>query len=114
MRMKTGIFIVICLLFLVGVSAAEVPDISTISASNSWVIANRFDQTGITVFAKNATEGAIKNAQVQFSVDDPIYGSVSPLSDKTDNSGRAKSTFKVNRTSGAVNITARITLTDIP
>ncbi len=108
MSVKTGIFIVICLLFLVGTGTAYIADTSTISASDSWVIANRVDQTGITVFALNATNGAVKHALVVFSVDDPKYGSITPASDITDNSGRARSTFKVNRTSGAVNITAKI------
>jgi hypothetical protein len=41
-------------------------------------------------------------------VDNPEYGSISPKSVLSDNSGKAKSTFKVNQTSGVVNITARI------
>ena len=109
MRLKPGILIVIILLFVIGPCTAYIPDTSTISAGDTWVIANRVDQTSITVFALNATYGAIKNALVEFSVDDKKYGSVSPATDKTDNSGRARSVFKVNRTSGIVTITARIT-----
>ncbi len=109
MRAKAGILIIISLLLLVGMSSAHLPDDSTISTSTDWVVANRVDTATITVYALNATSGAVKNALVQFSVDDPKYGSVSPLSDTTDNSGKAKSTFKVNKTSGVVNITARIT-----
>jgi len=109
MRMNTGIFIIISLLVLVVPCCALVPDTSTITTSHDWLTANKVDQTTITVFALNATDGPIKNALVQFSVDDKKYGSVSPLIDLSDNNGRARSTFKVNRTSGAVNITARIT-----
>ncbi len=109
MRLKPGIFIVIILLFAIGHCTAYIPDTSTISANDAWVIANRVDQTRITVFALNATHGALKDALVEFSVDDKKYGSVSPATDKTDNSGRARSVFKVNRTSGIVTITARIT-----
>jgi hypothetical protein len=109
MRVKAGILIIISLLLLVGVSAAHRPDDSTISTSDDWVVANGADTATITVYALNATSGAVKNALVQFSVDDPKYGFVSPLSDTTDNSGKARSTFRVNKTSGVVNITARIT-----
>jgi hypothetical protein len=112
MRLKLGIFIGICLLFLVANCSAVNPDVSTISSNASWLTANRVDSTTITVYALNATSGAVKLADVQFSIDNPKYGSLNPLTDKTDNSGRAKSTFKVNRTSGTANITARITTSD--
>jgi hypothetical protein len=109
MRVNAGILIIISLFLLVGVSSAHLPDGSTISTSEDWVVANGADTATITVYALNSTSGAVKNALVQFSVDNPKYGSVSPLSDTTDNSGKAKSTFRVNKTSGVVNITARIT-----
>ena len=109
MRLKAGLFIIIGLLLLGGVVTAHLPDASTISTSNDWVVANSVDTATITVYALNTTSGAQKNAVVQFDVDNPKYGSVSPLSDMTDNSGKATSRFKVNRTSGIVNITARIT-----
>jgi hypothetical protein len=113
MRANTGILIIIGLLLLVGIGAAHLPDASTISTSEVWVIANGNDKATITVYALNTTHGhstdPVKNAFVQFSVDNPNYGSVSPLSDTTDSSGKATSTFRVNKTSGIVNITARIT-----
>ena len=110
MRMKSGIFIFVSLLVLISTVAANIPDTSTMVPNNEWVIANGADQVGITVTALNATSGTVvKNALVQFAVDDPVYGFVSPISGSTDDSGRANSTFKVNKTSGMANITAKIT-----
>jgi hypothetical protein len=109
MREKTGFLIIIGLLLLGGVVSAHLPDVSTISTSNDWVIANGADQVTITVYALNSTSGGVKDALVQFAVENPKYGSFSPLTDTTDHSGKAKSTFRVNKTSGVANITARIT-----
>ena len=111
MRVKAGILIIISVLLLAGVSSAHLPDDSTISTSTDWVVANGVDTATITVYALNTTHG-VKDAVVQFSVDNPKYGSISPLSDMTDNSGKAKSTFKVNKTSGVANITVLITSHD--
>jgi len=108
MRVKAGFLIIISLLLLVGLVAADLPDTSTISSGTDWVVANRIDQASITVYALNATDGAQKHALVLFDVDNPEYGSISPKSVLSDNSGKAKSTFKVNQTSGVVNISARI------
>ncbi len=108
MGVKTGIFIVICLLFLIGTTTALIPDASTVTLSNSWVVANGVDWTTITVTALNES-APVPNAIVQFSVDNPIYGSFSPLTNTTNSIGEAQSTFRVNITSGAVNITVRIT-----
>ena len=60
MRAKSGVFIIMSLLFLVGTVTAHLPDASTITISDSWVIANGVDQTKITVTALNATSVAIK------------------------------------------------------
>jgi hypothetical protein len=108
MRGNAGFLIIIGLLLMGSVVSADLPDNSTISTSTDWVVANGADTATITVYALNLTSGAVKNALVQFSADDAKYGYVSPLSDLTDNQGKAKSTFKVNKTSGVVNITARI------
>ncbi|MDD1698123.1 MAG: VWA domain-containing protein, partial [Methanoregula sp.] len=112
MRGNAGFLIIIGLLLLVGVSAAHLPDDSTISTSTDWVVANGADTATISVRALNATAGAVKDALVLFTVDNLTYGGVNPLTDITDNSGRAKTTFKVNRTSGVANISARITSPD--
>lgn len=110
MGMKCCIFIIVILLFLVGIATADLPDASTIVTNTQWVTANGVDRAKITVTVSNATSGPIKNALVQFDIDNPIYGFVSPLTDTSDNPGHAKSTFKVNKTSGVANITARISV----
>jgi hypothetical protein len=112
MKRKTGILIILALFFLIGMVTANLPDASTISTSDNWVVANGADQTTITVTAINATSGIEKNADVQFTIDNQNYGSISPSTNKTDDSGIAQSTFRVNKTSGNANITARIVSTD--
>ena len=109
---KTGFLIIFALFFLIGMAAANLPDGSTISASDDWVVANGADETTITVTAINATYGIEKNANVQFTIDNQKYGSIIPSMNKTDDSGIAQSTFRVNKTSGCANITARIISAD--
>ena len=79
MKIKPGILIIFGLLSLIGAVTAHLPDASTISASNDWLIANGVDQVIITVTALNSSTGAINGATVQFTIDNPIYGSISPL-----------------------------------
>ena len=112
MRAKSGVIIIMSLLFLVGTVAAHLPDASTITISDSWVIANGVDQTKITVTALNATSVAVKDATVHFSVNNTIYGNLSTFTATSDDDGNANVTFKVKTTSGAANITARITSPD--
>ena len=57
MSAKSGIFIIISLLFLIGTVSALYPDASTITVNNSWVIANGVDKDVITVTALNSTHG---------------------------------------------------------
>ncbi|MDD1700624.1 MAG: VWA domain-containing protein [Methanoregula sp.] len=114
MRVKVDIFVIISLLLLAGTATAHLPDTSTIVTSNSWVVANGINQIKITVTALNETSAPgpasapVKDALVLFSVNNPVYGNVSPSTDTTDDAGVAESTFTVNKTSGVVNITARI------
>ena len=112
LRTNSGFFIIMGLFMLVGVVTADLPDTTTINVSTDWVIANGADQVIISVTALNATSGTVQNADVQFVIDNQKYGSVSPLSSKTDISGVAKSSFKVNKTSGVANITAEIISAD--
>ncbi|MCJ7497810.1 MAG: VWA domain-containing protein, partial [candidate division Zixibacteria bacterium] len=112
MRAKAGILINLCLLFLVGMAAGHIPDTSTITTSNPWVVANGLDQTTITVMVSNLSLGSMSGAYVTFTIDHPIYGTMTPLSTNSDASGKATSTFKVNKKSGVAVITARITSHD--
>jgi hypothetical protein len=108
MRAKAGILINLCLLFLVGTAAGHIPDTSTITTSNQWVIANSVDQTTITVIVSNSSLGSMQGATVMFSIDNLIYGSMTPSTTISDASGVATSTFKVNKKSGIAVITAKI------
>ena len=116
MRAKSGIFIIISLLFLIGTVSALYPGASTIAVNSSWVIANGVDKDVITVNALNETHGhhtdPVIGATVQFAVADAKYGTLTNLTTITDSAGKATSTFRVNTTSGVANITARITSTD--
>ena len=109
MSAKAGIIIIICLFFLVGTVAGNLPDTSTITTSNPWVVANGADQTTITVMVSNLSSGAIQGANVKFTVDNPTYGIISPSIVTSDASGKATSTFKVTTKSGLAVITANIT-----
>lgn len=109
MRANAGIFIIICLLFLVGTVAAT--DASVISTSKNWVIANGSDQSTITVNVQNNT-GPINGAKVDFTIDNSVYGTMSPATVITGPSGSATSTFTVNTKSGTAIITATISYND--
>jgi hypothetical protein len=116
MRAKSGIFIIVSLLFLAGTVSALYPGASTIAVNDSWVVANGADTDAITVYALNTTHGhttvPVVGAAVQFAVADPKYGTLTNLSALTNSAGKATSTFRVNTTSGVANITARITSSD--
>jgi hypothetical protein len=96
-------------LLLVGAVAGYLPDTSTIETSNQWVIANGMDQATITVMVSNESQGPVSGAQVIFETDNPLYGTLSPVTIVSD---KATSTFRANTTSGAAIITATITSDD--
>ena len=115
MRANTGIFILICLLFLVGtVGAAVVPDTVIVTTNKPWIIANNVDQSTVTVTVMNTTPSysgqPLQEATVDLTVSD-TYGTLSTTPISTDSSGKGKvsSTFKVKTKSGAAQITATIT-----
>ena len=111
MRAKAGYLLIICLFFLVASVSGHIPDTSTITSSNPWAVANGADQTTITVMVSNSTLGSMV-ANVEFMLDDPIYGTMSPVIASSDATGKATSTFKVTTKSGVAVITARITSHD--
>ncbi|MFY9799898.1 MAG: invasin domain 3-containing protein [Methanoregula sp.] len=112
MRAKAGVFIIICLLLLVATVSGHLPDSSTISTSNPWVTANGVDQTTITVMVSNMSLGSMQGANVIFTIDNPIYGTINPVTTTSDATGKATGTFKANTKSGVAVITARITSHD--
>jgi hypothetical protein len=112
MRAKAGILFLMLLLLLAGTVSGHLPDNSTITTSNPWVIANGVDQTTITVMVSNLSLGSMSGVNVMFSIDDPIYGSLTTLSTTSDPTGMATSTFKVKTRSGTAYITATMTSHD--
>ena len=115
MRENAGIFILICLLFLVGtVGAAVVPDTVIVTTNKPWIIANNVDQSTVTVTVMNTTPSysgqPLQEATVDLTVSD-TYGTLSTTPIFTDSSGKGKtsSNFKVKTKSGAAQITATIT-----
>ena len=108
MRAYAGIFILICLLFLVGtVGAAGIPDTITVTTNKPWIVANNVDTSTITVSVTNTTpgySGNVSGVTVTLAVD-PLYGTLSPTV-PTDGNGNTSSTFKVKTKSGAAQITA--------
>ena len=118
MRANAGIFIIICLLFLVGtVGAVGIPDtISTPTSDKSYVAAGSDDQATITAIVSNTTPGfagLVTGAKVEFTVLDPSFGTFSPTTATTDENGKATSLFKPNKKSGFAGIRANVTGTTI-
>jgi len=112
MSWRKGILITICfLLLIVVVSAAEIPDLLTISSSSDWLVANTVDSSVITVHVKNLSSGNyVNDVPVTFITDTAVLGYVSPTSDIAE-TGIANTTFKVNQTSGTAAIHACATYT---
>ena len=106
MRAYAGIYIIICLLFLVGtVGAAGIPDTITVTTDKPWIIANNGDTSTITVTVMNtSTASGVQGVTVNLAVND-TYGTLSPIV-PTDENGKTISTFKVKTKSGAPQITA--------
>jgi hypothetical protein len=112
MRANAGIFIIICLLFLVGtVAAVGIPDKVTITSDKSYLIANNVDQATITVIVENTTAGFAgppnPGAIVTFAINNTL-GTLSSPGGTTDSFGKVSSTFKVKTTSGVTRITTTV------
>jgi hypothetical protein len=112
MRAKAGVFGILVMLLMVGTAAGHLPDNSTITTNNGWVIANGVDQTTVTVMVSNLSSGPIQDTEVVFRINDPGFGVLNPQTAVSDASGKATSTFKVNTKSGVAIITANITSHD--
>jgi|GEM_PF-2449053 hypothetical protein len=111
MRATAKIFLIICLLFLVGtVGAVGIPDTLTVTTSISPIVANNVDQSEITIALSNtssnpADAGPVTDVWVRLTVD-PSFGALDPETVKTDEFGKAISTFTAKKLSGAPQITA--------
>ncbi len=105
MRVKTGILIIISLLFLVG-SASAVLQMGVIGNS-SWLIAGSGSSATYTLTISNTSPMVVPGATVTFYVD-PRYGTVSPASAVTNSAGKVNCTFTVNTKSGIAPILVSI------
>jgi len=110
MRAKAGIFIIICLLFLVGTVAAAGPFVITINSSKTYLTAGYSDQNVISVNVKNSTTFLnLAGAGVTFSVDDPSLGTYQNTGALlTDSSGNVNNTFIAATKSGITNISVTV------
>ncbi len=124
MIVKRVVMILLGILLLLGPVAAYYanPSGGTLflpsDSTKTWIIADVGQQNVIKLVAYNNTPGfagPVKNAQVSFTLDNPLLGSINPRSTATDNGGEALCTFTVNGThptSGTATITAEIISTD--
>lgn len=110
MRADAILFLILTLCLLTGAVGAA--DLSAMSdSSRLWVVANGADTSVFTVTVQNTT-GLVKGATVTFTVDNPVLGTMSPVTVTTNPSGVATSTFRVNKTSGQAIVTATISYSD--
>jgi len=117
MRVQAGILIIIGMMLLVGLvgAAVGVPDTIVVTTDKQWIVANNLDQSTITVTVTNTTttptdfSGDVQGVTVNLAVDD-TYGTISPITVTTNESGKATSIFKVKTKSGAAQITATINI----
>jgi len=120
MLVKRAIMILLGLLLLMGPVTAYYADpthgtgFSPSDSTKIWIIADTGQQNVIKLVAYNTTPGfvgPIINAPVAFSIDNPLLGTITPVSNTTDSNGVALCTFTVNAThptSGTARITANV------
>jgi hypothetical protein len=111
MRANAGIFIIICLLFLVGTVGAAGPFTITITSSKTYLIAGYTDnQAVISVNIKNSSTSApVSGADVKFSVDDASFGTFGDSGVLSTNSlGDVTNTFTSKTKSGLATITVKV------
>jgi hypothetical protein len=116
---KRAVLILLCLLLLIGPVAAYYADSVSFAPSDpstNWIIADTGQNNVIILVAKNITQGSfVENAQVSFTLDNPLLGTISPKNTQTNTLGVANCTFTVNSThptSGTATITADLLSTD--
>ncbi len=112
MRAKAGVFIIICLLFLIGAVAANFPDSIIVTSDKSYLTANGVDQSTISVIVSNVSSGPLQGATINFNVLDPSLGTIVPTTMTSNISGKAASIFKVKIKSGFADIRVNVTTID--
>ncbi len=116
MRAKAGIFIFICLLFLIGTVGAD-PLTITNSSSNTWISVSDPDNpavitsTVITVNVKDTAGANVENATVSFGVEN-LLGTFPAGDIKTNAAGNAAKTFTADKQSGVAKINVTVIYLD--
>lgn len=111
MRIFFAIIGILCLYLLIAPVAANDLANSTITSTQTWVIANGNSQSTITVTAVDSSGEHQNGIPVTFSLDPNStgMGTVSPSSSNTNSNGQASTTFTVNKISGSATIRAALT-----
>jgi len=95
------ILIVASLLLITTTVVADLipDDTSFVTSSNEWMVANGSDRVTISVYALNNST-PLPGIQVNFDVNNSIFGTFSPQTVLTNSEGKAQSTFTVGKKSG--------------
>jgi hypothetical protein len=92
---------------------APYPDETYIDSSVDWLVANGSDRATITVSAFNNSPSfphfPVAGLNTTFSVNNSIYGSISPITVKTDSQGNASTVFITGKKSGVARIFGNLT-----
>lgn len=105
-------FLILFFGLIAAVGAVTAADQSVIGSSSEWLVANGADQSTITVQVQNSSLARMPGVIVQFSVDNPAFGTFTRTSSTTDGSGLASTIFIANKKSGDATITATFTYND--
>jgi len=110
MRIFFAIIGILCLFLLIAPVAANDLANSTITSTQTWVIANGNSQSTITVTAVDSNGIHQIGIPVTFSLDPNSagMGTVSPSSTLTNSNGQASTTFTANKISGSATIRAAL------
>jgi hypothetical protein len=111
MRVSLLIFLIMGLVCLIGGAVANDLANSTITSTQTWVIANGNSQSTITVTALDSNHIPQSGIPVTFYLDpnSTVMGKLSPLSGSTDSYGMASTTFTANKISGSATININLT-----
>ena len=114
MRWRTYLLVLLVLILLSYQVMADTPDMgqTTFTSVKDWVVANNADSTVLTLTVKNSAGIGIPGLGVQFSVNESVFGVLTPSSTITNSTGIATSTFRAKTKSGTANVTATITYTE--
>lgn len=101
-------FALIACIGIIGVTSGLIVDDVVWDVSKAWVVANGQDSCTVRIsIINNSYNGTLTGYNVQFSVNNSIFGTVSP-SDIITVDGQGSSVFQTKTKSGTANISARV------